>query len=394
MMMPLTLVRVRRACRRPSWFLIAALLIGASPVHAQIETLGVPRVDPAAGAARIKDIASLQGAVDTPLIGYGLVVGLNKTGDKRQTVFSAQTLANMLERFGIAVAPGEIKIENVAAVLVTAQLGPYAQTGARLDVTVSSIGDARSLQGGTLVPTPLRAPDGGVVALAQGPLSLGGFGVDGGGGNSIQVNHLTVGRVPGGALLQASRPSAAPAGDAVRWALHEPDFISANRLARAVNLELGMDAASVIDAGAVTVRVPADYQGHLPELIARLEPLSVEIDSPAKVVINERTGTVVMGGEVRLGAAAVAHGSLAVRISTQLQVSQPAPRSQGQTTVTPQTDVDIKENDARLVTLDAGATLGDVVRALNLLGATPRDIIAVMQALKAAGALRAEIVIL
>jgi flagellar P-ring protein precursor FlgI len=388
------LVHVRRTCRRPSWFLIAALLTGASPVHAQIETLGVPRVDPAAGAARIKDIASLQGAVDTPLIGYGLVVGLNKTGDKRQTVFSAQTLANMLERFGIAVAPGEIKIENVAAVLVTAQLGPYAQTGARLDVTVSSIGDARSLQGGTLVPTPLRAPDGGVVALAQGPLSLGGFGVDGGGGNSIQVNHLTVGRVPGGALLQLSRPSAAPAGDVVRWALHEPDFISANRLARAVNLELGMDAASVIDAGAVTVRVPADYQGHLPELIARLEPLSVEIDSPAKVVINERTGTVVMGGEVRLGAAAVAHGSLAVRISTQLQVSQPAPLSPGQTTVTPQTDVDIKENDARLVTLDAGATLGDVVRALNLLGATPRDIIAVMQALKAAGALRAEIVIL
>jgi flagellar P-ring protein FlgI len=155
-----------------------------------------------------------------------------------------------------------------------------------------------------------------------------------------------------------------------------------------------MDAASVIDAGAVTVRVPADYQGHLPELIARLEPLSVEIDSPAKVVINERTGTVVMGGEVRLGTAAVAHGSLAVRISTQLQVSQPAPLSPGQTTVTPQTDVDIKENDARLVTLDAGATLGDVVRALNLLGATPRDIIAVMQALKAAGALRAEIVIL
>jgi flagellar P-ring protein precursor FlgI len=391
MMMPVKLVRV---CRRPSWLLIAATLIGASPVHAQIETLGVPRVDPAAGAARIKDIASLQGAVDTPLIGYGLVVGLNKTGDKRQTVFSAQTLANMLERFGIAVAPGEIKIENVAAVLVTAQLGPYAQTGARLDVTVSSIGDARSLQGGTLVPTPLRAPDGGVVALAQGALSLGGFGVDGGGGNSIQVNHLTVGRVPGGALLQVSRPSAAPVGDAVRWALHEPDFISANRLARAVNLELGMDAASVIDAGAVTVRVPADYQGHLPELIARLEPLSVEIDSPAKVVINERTGTVVMGGEVRLGAAAVAHGSLAVRISTQVQVSQPAPLSQGQTTVTPQTDVDIKENDARLVTLDAGATLGDVVRALNLLGATPRDIIAVMQALKAAGALRAEIVIL
>jgi flagellar P-ring protein precursor FlgI len=369
------------------------MLVPAS-LSAQIETLGLPRVDPNAGAARIKDVASLQGVVDTPLIGYGLVVGLNKTGDKRQTVFSAQTLANMLERFGVAVAPGEIKIENVAAVLVTAQLGPYAQAGARLDVTVSSIGDARSLQGGTLVPTPLRAPDGAVVALAQGPLSLGGFGADGGAGNSVQVNHLTVGRVPGGAMLQASRPSAAPAGDVLHWALHEPDFISANRLARVINQELGMDAASVVDAGAVTVRVPSDYQGHLPDLIARLEPLSVTTDAPAKVVINERTGTVVMGGDVRIGAAAVAHGSLAVRISTSYGVSQPRSLSQGQTTVVPQTNVDVNEGEARLVTLDAGATLSDVVRALNMLGATPRDIIAVMQALKAAGALRAEIVVL
>jgi flagellar P-ring protein FlgI len=370
------------------------LMLVPARLSAQIETLGLPRVDPNAGAARIKDVASLQGVVDTPLIGYGLVVGLNKTGDKRQTVFSAQTLANMLERFGVAVAPGEIKIENVAAVLVTAQLGPYAQAGARLDVTVSSIGDARSLQGGTLVPTPLRAPDGAVVALAQGPLSLGGFGADGGAGNSVQVNHLTVGRVPGGAMLQASRPSAAPAGDVLHWALHEPDFISANRLARVINQELGMDAASVVDAGAVTVRVPSEYQGHLPDLIARLEPLSVTTDAPAKVVINERTGTVVMGGDVRIGAAAVAHGSLAVRISTSYGVSQPRSLSQGQTTVVPQTNVDVNEGEARLVTLDAGATLGDVVRALNMLGATPRDIIAVMQALKAAGALRAEIVVL
>jgi flagellar P-ring protein precursor FlgI len=388
-------LRVLRACCRPSWLAAATLLAGmASPALAQTETLAFPRNEPIAGAARLKDVASIQGVSDTPLIGYGLVVGLNKTGDKRQTIFSAQTLANMLERFGIAVSPGEIKIENVAAVLVTSQLGPYAQSGARLDVTVSSIGDARSLQGGTLVPTPLRGPDGSVVALAQGPLSLGGFGADGGAGNSVQVNHLTVGRVPGGALLQASRPSAMPTGDTVRWALHEPDFISANRVARAINMELGADAASVVDAGAVAVTVPGEYHGHLPDLIARLEPLSVETDAPAKVVISERTGTVVMGGDVRIGTAAVAHGNLSVRISTQYQVSQPQPLSQGQTTVIPQTDVKVNEGDAKLVTLDAGATLGDVVRALNLLGATPRDIIAVMQALKAAGALRAEIVIL
>jgi flagellar P-ring protein FlgI len=387
-------LRALRACRRPSWLAAAALFSTVVSLSAQVETLAVPRNEPIAGAARLKDIASLQGVYDTPLIGYGLVVGLNKTGDKRQTIFSAQTLANMLERFGIAVSPGEIKIENIAAVLVTAQLGPYSQAGARLDVTVSSIGDARSLQGGTLVPTPLRGPDGAVVALAQGPLSLGGFGADGGGGNSVQVNHLTVGRVPNGALLQASRPSAMPAGDALRWALHEPDFISANRVARAINMELGTDAASVVDAGAVSVRVPEQYQGHVPDLIARIEPLSVATDSAARVVINERTGTVVMGGDVRIGTAAVAHGNLSVRITTQLQVSQPAPYSAGKTTVVPQTDVAVDENDAKLVTLDAGATLGDVVRALNLLGATPRDIIAVMQALKAAGALRAEIVVL
>src|SRR5919109_1750074 len=215
-----------------SRILIAVLLVAAvaAPAAAQIE--------PVAGAARLKDIASVQGAAQTPLIGYGLVVGLNKTGDRRQTIFSAQTLANMLERFGIAVSPGEMKIENIAAVMVTAQLGPYAQPGGRIDVTASSIGDARSLQGGTLMPTPLRGPDGRVMALAQGPLSIGGFGA-GNGGNSVQVNHLTVGRVPGGALVQEARPWTPPAGGVLRLALHQPDFVSAGRGARAINQEVG-----------------------------------------------------------------------------------------------------------------------------------------------------------
>src|SRR5688500_12273314 len=195
-------------------------------------------------ASRVKDVASVQGAAATPLIGYGLVVGLNKTGDRRQTIVAAQTLANMLERFGIAVAPGEMKVENIAAVMVTAQLSPYAQAGGRLDVTASSIGDARSLQGGTLMPTPLRGPDGRVVALAQGPLSLGGFGA-GSGDNSVQVNHLTVGRVPGGGLVQEARQRTPPPGDVVRLALHEPDFMSATRVARAINMELGTEAARV-----------------------------------------------------------------------------------------------------------------------------------------------------
>ncbi|MBI4264101.1 MAG: flagellar basal body P-ring protein FlgI [Acidobacteria bacterium] len=351
------------------------------------------QVDVVPGTARLKDVASLQGPTQTPLVGYGLVVGLNKTGDRRQTIFPAQTLANMLERFGIAVSPDAIKIENVAAVLVTAQLGPYTPAGARIDVTVSSIGDARSLQGGTLVPTPLRAPDGEPIALAQGPLSIGGFGAASG-DNSVSVNHLTVGRVPGGGLVQTARVSTLPSTGALRLGLHEPDFVSAGRVARAINEELGTDAARVIDAGAVAIAVPEQYRTSLPELIARIEPLPVAMDVVARVAINERTGTVVMGGDVRLGPAAVAHGNLSVRIATQFEVSQPAPFSGGQTTVVPQTEIDVSEGQAQLVSLEAGTTLGDVVRALNLLGATPRDIIAVMQALKAAGALRAELVIL
>jgi flagellar P-ring protein precursor FlgI len=262
-----------------------------------------------------------------------------------------------------------------------------------MDVTASSIGDARSLQGGTLMPTPLRGPDGRVFALAQGPLSIGGFGV-GSGDNSVQVNHLTVGRVPGGAVIQEARAWTPPAGGVLRLALHEPDFVSAGRVARAVNDELGAGAARVLDAGLVAIAVPPDYQSALPDLIARLEPLPVVLDTAARVVINERTGTVVMGGDVRLGPAAVAHGNLSVRIATQYEVSQPAPFSGGATQVVPQREVEVDEGDAQLVTLEAGATLADVVRALNVLGVTPRDIIAVMQALKAAGALRAELVIL
>jgi len=348
---------------------------------------------PVISTVRLKDIASIQGEMSTPLVGYGLVVGLNKSGDRRQTIFPAQTLAAMLERFGQSVPAAALKVENIAAVMVTAQLGPYAQSGARLDVTAASLGDARSLQGGQLMPTPLRGPDGTVVALAQGALSIGGFGA-GGGGNSIQVNHLTVGRVPAGGLVTISRASSFGTAEVVQLALHEPDFVSARRVAAALNQELGTGTARVVDAGAVSIQVPSQYRSEVPELIARIEPLPIELDVVARVVVNERTGTVVLGGDVRLGPAAVAHGKLSVRIATQYEVSQPLPYSKGQTQVVPQTDVSIEENQSQVVTLDAGATLGDVVRALNMLGATPRDIIVIMQSLKAAGALRAELVIL
>jgi flagellar P-ring protein precursor FlgI len=365
----------------------AAILLAAlvSPVAAQTPA--------SIGISRLKDVTTLQGAATQPLIGYGLVVGLNKTGDRRQTVFSAQTLANMLERFGVAVSPGGIKIENVAAVMVTSEIGPYAQSGARLDITASSIGDARSLQGGTLLPTPLRGPDGSIVALAQGPLSIGGFSA-GGGGNSVSVNHLTVGRVPGGGMVQVARRTAMAPTDELRLALHSPDFVSAGRIARAINMELGADRAQVSDAGTVVIRVPAEYRATLPDLVARLEPLPIAVDTMARVVINERTGTVVLGGDVRIGPAAVAHGNLSVRIATQYNVSQPTEFSAGQTVVTPQTQVKVDQETRQLIALEEGTTLSDVVRALNTLGVTPRDIIAIMQALKAAGALRAEVVIL
>lgn len=363
--------------------LLAIVGQGAPPSHAQ-----------SSSAVRVKDVASLQGYPAQPLVGYGLVVGLNKTGDRRQTIFSAQTLANMLEKLGVIVPGEDVKIENIAAVLVTAELPPFARQGARLDVTVSSIGDARSLQGGTLIATGLRGPDGTLHALAQGPLTLGGFG-GGSGGNSVQVNHLTAGRVPSGALVQVAQRVTLPADGALTLALAQADYATASQLAESINRELGPGAARAMDPGAVAVSVPGEYRGAVPELMARLEALPVQVDTAARVVINERTGTVVVGSGVRIGAAAVAHGNLSVKISTRFNVSQPAPFSRGgETVVVPEEDVEVTEGDARLVALQEGTTLESVVRALNALGATPRDIIAIMQALHVAGALRAEIVII
>jgi len=346
------------------------------------------------GGTRLKDVASLQGVSATPVIGYGLVVGLNKTGDKRQTIFSTQTLANMLQQFGVSVPAAQMKVENIAAVLVTAELPAYAHNGTRIDATASSVGDARSLQGGVLLPTALRGPTGQVIATAQGALSLGGFG-GGTGGNNVQVNHLTVGRVPSGALVHVDVSTAVPTADTIALSLKDPDFITADRISQAVNRELGEGSAHPIDSATVSVRVPPNYRTTVPQLLARIEPLSVDVDAVARVVINERTGTVVVGGSVRLGPAAVAHGNLSVKISTRLEVSQPEAFSKnGDTVVVPQEQVDVNEGRNQLLMLEQGTTLESVVRGLNALGASPRDIIAIMQALKAAGALRAELIIL
>ena len=353
-----------------------------------------PAVAVADPTTRLKDVVSLQGPEALPLMGYGLIVGLNKTGDRRQTIFSTQSLANILQQFGLAVNAADVKVENIAAVLVTASLPAYARPGVKLDITASSIGDARSLQGGTLLATALRGPSGQVHALGQGPVSIGGFG-GGGGGNSVVVNHLTVGRVPGGALVQQGSGVSLPMSESVSLSLRDPDFSNALRVAQAINADLGPNLAHVVDPGTVSVKVPAQYRTSLPDLMARLEMLPVSSDTPARVVINERSGTIVVGASVRIAAAAVAHGNLSVRISTRLEASQPGALARaGETVVVPNTQVDVREGTARLVALEEGTTLESVVRALNTLGATPRDIIAIMQALKAAGALRAEIVIL
>jgi flagellar P-ring protein precursor FlgI len=348
---------------------------------------------PARTESRLKEVVTLQGVNPAPLVGYGLVVGLNKSGDKRQTIFSTQSLANMLNRLGVIVPADQLKVENVAAVFVTAELSPYQRQGARLDVIASSIGDARSLQGGTLLPTTLRGPDGEIAAMAQGPLSIGGFG-GGSGGTTVQVNHLTVGRIPGGAIVQSNATVAAPATDMLTFAINAPDFLTASRVAQAINKFIGTNAAKATDAGSVTVQVPTQYKNSVPELVAQLEGLPIETDVIARVVINERTGTVVVGGNVRLKPAAVAHGNLSVHISTRYDVSQPAPFSSGQTTVVPNERVDVREGTAKLIAMPEGTTLDAVASALNALGASPRDIIAIVQALKAAGALDAEILIL
>jgi flagellar P-ring protein precursor FlgI len=362
------------------------------PVAAAILAVAVDGAVAARSTSRLKDIVTLQGVSAMPVVGYGLVVGLNKTGDRRQTIFSTQTLANMLSRLGVSVSADDMKVENVAAVVVTAEISPYQNVGARVDVIASSIGDARSLQGGTLLPTSLRGPDGEMTAMAQGPLSLGGFGA-GIGGTSVVVNHLTAGRIPGGAIVQTMAP-VLPQGDALTFALREPDFRTASRVALAINTFLQEAAARVIDPGSVKLTVPAKYKGMVPELMAEIEGLPIETDVVARVVINERTGTVVVGGNVRISPAAVAHGNLSVRITTRLTASQPLPYSKGQTVVVPNSQVDVNEGTAKLVALEEGVTLDAVVGALNTLGASPRDIIAIVQALKAAGALTAEIVIL
>lgn len=347
---------------------------------------------PARSATRLKDLVSLEGVRDNQLVGYGLVVGLNGTGDKRQTVFSAQSLTNLLTRMGVTVPSTALLVRNMAAVLVTADLPPFAQPGTRVDTTVSAIGDASNLQGGVLILTPLKAADGQVYAVGQGSVVTGGF-VAGRGGNSQTVNHPTAGRIPNGAIVERAAPSVIP-GDRIQLQLRQADFMTAARIAAVINKKFEANGTAVAHAensALVSIKTPAAYKARTVEFVAEVEDLSVDADRATKIVVNERTGTIVMGKDVKIAPVAVLHGALTVEIQTSLTVSQPAPLSQGQTAVVPNTTVTAKEEKARNVVLKDGATVEELVRALTSIGSTPRDIIAILQSLRAAGALDGEI---
>lgn len=348
---------------------------------------------PAVGAARLKDLVSVEGVRDNQLVGYGLVVGLAGTGDSQQTVFSAQSLTNLLARMGVAVSPTAISVRNTAAVFVTADLPPFSQPGTRIDISVGAIGDSKNLQGGILVLTPLKGADGQTYAAAQGSVVTGGFAASGGRGNTKVVNHPTAGRIPNGAIVEKLPPSVEPQ-ERIKLQLRQADFTTAGRIAAAVNLKFGgggSQPAHAENSALVSVDTPAAYNTRVVDFLGELENLTVDADSPAKIVINERTGTIVMGKDVRIAPVAILHGTLTVEIQTVFNTSQPGPLSGGQTTVTPDVKVDTKEEKARNVVLKQGASVEELVRALTAIGSTARDIIAILQSLKAAGAIQAEL---
>lgn len=344
-----------------------------------------------ARAARLKDLVSIEGVRDNQLIGYGLVVGLAGTGDRRQALFSAQSLTNILERMGVSVSPTAIRVSNTAAVMVTATLPAFAQPGLHIDITAAAIGDASNLQGGILILTSLRGADGQVYAVAQGPVMTGGFST-GKGGTSQTVNHPTVGRNPTGATVERGAPSLAPKS-AIRLQVRQSDFTTTTRIVAALNQRFPGDKpiARAENSGLVSVAVPADYSARVTEFVAEIESLSVEADRPARIVINERTGTIVLGKDVHVAPVAILHGNLSVEIQTVMQVSQPNPLGLGTTEIVPQTTVAVKEEKTRNVLLKQGATVEELVRALGAIGSTPRDVIAILQNLRTAGALDAEI---
>ncbi|MFZ5996145.1 MAG: flagellar basal body P-ring protein FlgI [Nitrospirota bacterium] len=346
-------------------------------------------------AERIKDIATFSGIRENELIGYGIVVGLNGTGDKDGT-YIFQPFANMLTRMGISINPADVKgkTKNIAAVIVTAKLPTMVKPGSKVDVQVSSIGDAKSLQGGTLLMTPLKGPDGSVYAVAQGPLSIGGFSAGGGGAQTIK-NHPNVGTVPNGAIVEREVPVQLNLRNRFDVLLMTQDITTAKRVADRINRQLSGNFAKAEGPSVISVTVPDAYADRVVELMAAVEAIHVDVDLPARVVVNERTGTVVVGENVSISSVALAHGGLTIEIKTEFQVSQPPSfaSESAETVVVPKKEVAAEEKKASFVEVK-GATIGELVKALNALGVAPRDLVAILQAIKAAGSLKADLVIM
>lgn len=378
-------INIQKQIRRYiSMFLVAGmvLLIGLSPQVAQ--------------AARIKDIASIAGVRSNQLIGYGLVVGLNGSGDKvNSSPFTEQSLRSMLTQLGIVVPVGtKLNPKNVAAVTIHADLPAFAKPGQKIDVTVSSIGDAKSLRGGSLLMTPLKGADGRVYAIAQGDLIVGGLSASGADGSSITVNIPSVGRIPNGASVERMVETPFSKNNFLVLNLHRSDFTTARRVVDSINLAIGPDAAKAVDSTSIRVDSPMDPAQRV-SFVSLIENLEVNPgEAPARIVVNSRTGTVVISSEVRVSPAAVSHGSLTVTISEDQQVSQPGALSAGTTTVVPSTQVDVKEGGSRMFLFNTGVTLDEVVRAVNQVGASPSDLVAILEALKQAGSLRAELIVI
>lgn len=351
-------------------------------------------VSSTAVAARLKDIADIEGVRGNQLFGYGVVVGLNGTGDGNSVQFTTKGIANMLEKMGIRIDPRDVKVKNVAAVMVTATLPPFIRPGSKIDITLSSLGDAKSLQGGNLLFTPLKGADGNTYAIGQGAVSVGGFAVEGG-GDSAQKNHPTVGTISAGAIVERSIPFDLFQSNKVRVVLREPDFTTMTNVVTNLNREFGRPLAVAIDSASVEVQIAPDMRYDPVELVARIEQVEVDQDVGARVVVNERTGTIIMGESVRISKVALAHGNLSIAIRSETQVSQPGAFAEGGTTETvTNTDIQVGEEQRSLSVVGGGVTLGELVGALNALGATPRDLISIFQALKRAGALQAELVIM
>ena len=386
----------KRLCERLCWPVVLVLLFSwLFPVGFE---LGGPAPSE---AARIKDIASIEGVRDNQLIGYGLIVGLDRTGDSVVGgQFTAQAIISMLNTMGVnlKVDPNQLLTKNTASVMVTAKLPPFARPGMKLDVQVSSLANAKSLKGGTLLLTPLKAANQQVYAVAQGPLSTSGFSA-GGGGTTTVKNQQSGGIIPGGAIVEKAVKIDMNAWNKFSLTMHQADFTTALRVSEVINGHMGADLASAVSSGQVQVAVPVKYQGKIVQMIAAVEKLNVHVDVSAKVVVNERTGTIVMGEHVRLASMAISHGNLTIKIQTDFNVSQPnvplalgrGAQSGGDTVVTPDIEAEVEEEESRVIQVDGSVTLGDLVKALNSVGVTPRDLVAVLTAAKAAGALQAEL---